>query len=294
MPISHACSFVHQAAMGLQHAHEAGMVHRDIKPDNLMLTHEGGRAIVKVLDFGLAKATSEQAATELASGGSIKEMDAKQGLTHTGWMLGTPTFIAPEQIVNAQKADIRADIYSLGCTLYYLLAGRPPFEEPTVYDTLKAHRSTEAQLLNLVRPDVPPELATLVAKMMAKKPGDRFQAPAEVADALRAILQEVVSRRRHAGYRRQFAGATEFRSWVGALAQGRVDVAETLRRRETGYPGAGNDNRRTSRSQAVSPAPGRGRCRSRALRHLRRRRDHLQVARDRPARAPAAGCFRRR
>src|SRR5471030_1029911 len=94
-------------AKGLQHAFEQTMVHRDIKPNNLMLTRDGKRQVIKILDFGLAKATSEQ------------QMEG--GLTKTGQMLGTPYYVAPEQIDNASQADIRADIYSLGCTLYYLL-----------------------------------------------------------------------------------------------------------------------------------------------------------------------------
>src|SRR5262249_27328753 len=112
LPIGHACHFVYQAALGLQHAHEEGLVHRDIKPGNLMLSRNRDKAVVKVLDFGLAKATRTEAP------------DA--GLTSEGQALGTPDFIAPEQILDAQSADIRADIYSLGGTLYYLLTGRPP------------------------------------------------------------------------------------------------------------------------------------------------------------------------
>ena len=99
-------------------------------------------------------------------------------------MLGTPDFIAPEQIVDARKADIRADIYSLGCTLYYLLTGGPPFQGTSLYDILQAHHSMDALPLNLARPEVPVELAALVAKMMAKEPERRFQTPAEVAQAL--------------------------------------------------------------------------------------------------------------
>src|SRR5262249_10110975 len=110
MPVAHACHFVRQAALGLQHAHEHGMVHRDIKPSNLMLSREGNRALIKILDFGLAKVQSE---------GSVDG-----GLTHEGQMIGSPDYIAPEQISNAREADIRADVYSLGCTLYYLLSGR--------------------------------------------------------------------------------------------------------------------------------------------------------------------------
>ena len=100
-------------------------------------------------------------------------------LTREGQMLGTPDFIAPEQSIDARKADIRADIYSLGCTLYYLLTGGPPFEGTSLYDILQAHHSRDAHPLNLAQPQVPAELAELVAKMMAKEPARRFQAPGE-------------------------------------------------------------------------------------------------------------------
>ncbi len=175
MPVANACSYVHQAALGLQHAHEHGMVHRDIKPANLMLARSGNRAIVKVLDFGLAKLTSEG------------QNDG--ALTREGQMLGTPDYIAPEQIRNAQSADIRADIYSLGITLYYLLNGAPPFTGPNLWDVYQAHFSMEASPLNLARPDVPVELAALVAKMMAKDPDRRFQEPKEVAEALKPFFK---------------------------------------------------------------------------------------------------------
>ena len=176
LPVAHACSFVHQAALGLQHAHEQGLVHRDIKPGNLMLSRKGDKATVKVLDFGLAKVTREE------------KVDG--GLTSEGQALGTPDFIAPEQILDAPSADIRADIYSLGGTLYYLLTGRPPFQANSLYDMFQAHISRDADPLNLVRPEVPVELAALVAKMMAKDPARRFQTPGEVAEALDAVLQE--------------------------------------------------------------------------------------------------------
>ena len=167
LPVVNACNFASQAAQGMQHAHERGMVHRDIKPGNLMLTHQGKRALVKVLDFGLSKAT--------------REAPVDGGLTNPGQALGTPDYMAPEQIRDAQKADIRADIYSLGCTLYYLLSGGPPFRAENLWDLYQAHHSMDAKLLNFVRPDVPGELAALVAKMMAKDPERRFQTPTEVA-----------------------------------------------------------------------------------------------------------------
>ncbi len=176
LPVVQSCNYVHQAAKGLQHAHEHGMVHRDIKPSNLMLAREGNRAVIKVLDFGLAKVRSEE--------------PTDGTLTCEGQMLGTPHFIAPEQISNARGADIRADIYSLGCTLYYLLTGGPPFQGDSLYDILQAHHSMEAMPLNLKRPEVPVELAALVAKMMAKEPQRRFQEPKDVAQALTPFFKK--------------------------------------------------------------------------------------------------------
>ena len=123
-----------------------------------------------MLDFGLAKVRSER--------------PADGALTHDGQMLGTPHYIAPEQISDARRADIRADIYSLGCTLYYLLTGGPPFQGTSLYDILQAHHSMDATPLNLKRPEVPIELAALVAKMMAKEPERRFQEPKDVGQAL--------------------------------------------------------------------------------------------------------------
>ena len=131
LPVVHACYFIYQAALGLQHAHERGMVHRDIKPANLIFAREGKKAVVKVLDFGLAKVTSEG--------------QADSGLTREGQMLGTPDYIAPEQIRDAQSADIRADIYSLGCTFYYLLTGGPPFRGDHLWDLYQAHFSMDAR-----------------------------------------------------------------------------------------------------------------------------------------------------
>ncbi|MDG3005123.1 family 16 glycoside hydrolase [Paludisphaera mucosa] len=176
LPVVHAAYFAHQAALGLQHAHERGLVHRDIKPHNLMLTHDGKHRVIKILDFGLAKAT--------------REGQVDSALTHEGQTLGTPDYIAPEQIFNAPDVDVRADIYSLGCSLYYFLAGRPPFQAASLYDLYQAHISRDAGLLDRLRADVPSELAALVAKMMAKDPDRRFQTPAEVARALTPFFKK--------------------------------------------------------------------------------------------------------
>ncbi len=164
-----ASAMVRQVAMGLQYAMDCQTVHRDIKPANLMLARVGGRDVIKILDFGLAKATRET-----KEGG---------GLTSAGTGMGTPHYMAPEQLLSAGTVDIRADIYSLGCTLYFLLLGKPPFSG-TNYEVYHAHQTQEAQRLNLVRPDVPVELAMIVAKMMAKDPAKRFTSPQEVANAL--------------------------------------------------------------------------------------------------------------
>jgi tRNA A-37 threonylcarbamoyl transferase component Bud32 len=168
LPLAHACHYVRQAALGLQHALERGMVHRDIKPQNLMLTPKGQ---VKILDFGLAKVASEQN----RSGGDF---------TVQGTYMGTPDYSAPEQATDARSADIRADIYSLGCTLYCLLAGKPPFQGGTDIQTILAHLEKPPPPLPELRSDVPPELWAVVAKMLAKAPGQRYQKPAEVAQAL--------------------------------------------------------------------------------------------------------------
>jgi formylglycine-generating enzyme required for sulfatase activity/serine/threonine protein kinase len=205
LPVAHACSFAAQAALGLQHAYERGMVHRDIKPANLMLMRQGQRGIVKILDFGLAKASSEN------------PIDG--GLTREGQMLGTPHYISPEQTVDAQNADIRADIYSLGCTLYYLLTGGPPFDGKTLLEILTGHHSLEARPLNLVRPEVPVELAAVVGKMMAKERERRYQTPAEVAEALKPFFKpKVVGSGSSDGERSQPGQQDEERTSAGVVS----------------------------------------------------------------------------
>jgi WD40 repeat protein len=170
LPVTEACAYARQAALGLEHAHEQGMVHRDIKPQNLMLT-PGGQ--VKILDFGLARLP--RTADGPAAGG------APAGpLTGAGTVMGTADYIAPEQADDPRAADIRADIYALGCTLFHLLAGRPPFPEGSVPEKLARHARQPLPPL----PDVPPDLAAVLARMTAKDPAQRYATPAEVARAL--------------------------------------------------------------------------------------------------------------
>jgi uncharacterized protein (TIGR03067 family) len=184
LPVREACEYIRQAALGLQHAHERGMVHRDIKPQNLMLTPDGQ---VKILDFGLARFAMETApAGALLSSGptDAPAAAATASLTQVGTVMGTPDYIAPEQASDAHTADIRADIYSLGCTLYDLLAGHAPFAEGTVMTKVMAHIERMPTPLSEVRKDVPPALARVVERMMTKDPAKRYQTPAEVAAAL--------------------------------------------------------------------------------------------------------------
>jgi serine/threonine protein kinase len=183
LPVANACYYVQQAALGLQHASDKGMVHRDIKPQNLILAQDGKKHVVKILDFGLAKATYEKA------GASRTLLEANRKLTKLGTMMGTPEYIAPEQIMDAARADIRADIYSLGCTLYFLLTGKPPFQKNSLDELLQAHYGLAAAPLDQVRADVPAALAAVVARMMAKDPGKRYQTPVEVSQALAPFVK---------------------------------------------------------------------------------------------------------
>jgi serine/threonine protein kinase len=171
LPIAEACEMIRRAAEGLQHGHGRGMVHRDIKPGNLMLTFEGQ---VKILDMGLAL---------------LDEMrgPGKAELTSTGQLMGTLDYMAPEQGSNSHAVDIRADVYSLGATLFKLLTGEAPFHGPQ-YDSpvskLMALATETPRQLRDVRGDVPTELSAIVARMMAKQPGQRPATPQEVIELL--------------------------------------------------------------------------------------------------------------
>jgi eukaryotic-like serine/threonine-protein kinase len=163
-----AAHYAAQAARGLAHLHQAGLVHRDLKPANLVLERTGR---VRILDLGLARSLDEH----------------RDGLTqkYDGQLiLGTADYLAPEQALDGHHADVRSDVYALGATAYYLLAGRVPFPGKSAAQKIVAHQFKQADPLPQVRPGVPPALAAVVEKMMAKRPGDRYQGAAEVAEAL--------------------------------------------------------------------------------------------------------------
>src|SRR5262249_45004921 len=145
LPPARACEYIRQAALGLQHAFEMKMVHRDIKPQNLILTTQGE---IKILDFGLARLASEAMPEEGRVGdGAAGELTGPGRLTSPGTLLGTADYMAPEQARGPHAANIRSDIYSLGCTLYYLLTGRVPFSGGSVSHVLQEHESAKPQPL---------------------------------------------------------------------------------------------------------------------------------------------------
>ena len=185
--VSEACDYARQTALGLQHAHEQGMVHRDIKPHNLMVTEDG---TVKILDFGLAGFATEAAMIEAEGAEGDHAESTPVHLTTIGSVMGTPDYIAPEQALDAHTADIRSDIYSLGCTLYFLLSGEPPHKAETVVEKLQAHAQKEPPAIESIRPEIPDDLAEVIRRMMAKDPEQRFQTPQEVADALAPFMDQ--------------------------------------------------------------------------------------------------------
>jgi serine/threonine protein kinase len=168
-----ACAAIRQAALGLQHAHEQGLVHRDIKPSNLLQTAPSQGAVVKITDFGIVR-------LHLPGQSDV----VQTVLTQSGAVLGSLDFMAPEQASDARTVDIRADIYSLGCTLYFLLSGRVPFPGDNPLQKLMDHQHTRPTAVEVLRPGLPAGLPAVLRKLMAKQPEHRFASPVEVAAAL--------------------------------------------------------------------------------------------------------------
>jgi serine/threonine protein kinase len=196
LPAGRACEYIRQTALGLQHAHEHNLVHRDIKPVNLFLTEPAAPAgpldeiarqparpaeppLVKILDWGLASLRSPAAQNKAAQ----KSADSRG-------IIGTADYLSPEQAISPHGVDIRADIYSLGCTFYYLLTGQVPFDGKTVMQKIVQHQKADAPPIESLTPEVPQAVTAIVSRMMAKNPQNRFQTPAAVAMALAPFCRE--------------------------------------------------------------------------------------------------------
>jgi serine/threonine protein kinase/formylglycine-generating enzyme required for sulfatase activity/WD40 repeat protein len=174
-----ACELVRQAAVGLAHAHKAGLIHRDIKPSNLLLTKDRK---VKVLDLGLARLQDD-------NGASLSEE-----LTGQGQVLGTPDFMSPEQWDDTHAVDGRADLYALGCTLFYLLVGRAPYADErhtSLTGKMRGHVSDPIPDLHAARPDVPEVVAAVYRRLMAKDPNDRFATADELVVELQSVIKSL-------------------------------------------------------------------------------------------------------
>jgi serine/threonine protein kinase len=169
LPVDEAIHCVLQAAEGFRFAHEAGVVHRDIKPGNLLLDKNG---TVRILDLGL-----------------VRFEGAGDGLTATQQVMGTVDYMSPEQSADTKRADARADIYSLGVTLWYLLTGRRMYESKNMVERIMMHRSAPIPSLTSARPDVPAALDAVFKRMVAKHPDERYQTMAEVGRALQGVLE---------------------------------------------------------------------------------------------------------
>jgi serine/threonine protein kinase len=190
LSVTEACDYVRQAALGLQHAHERNLVHRDIKPVNLFLTHPKTTArvvepaprqagTIKILDWGLANLRTPR---------KLRGIEMIEHLA--GGVIGTADYMSPEQARNAQTVDIRGDVYSLGCTLYFLLTGQPPFPDGTLMQKLMAHQHHDPVPVDRFREDVPSGVTAILRRMIAKQPEQRFQTPAAAALALLPFTRE--------------------------------------------------------------------------------------------------------
>jgi serine/threonine protein kinase len=220
LPPAEAARVVYQALQGLQHLHEQGMVHRDMKPANLMLVPAAQpgkadttvQATVKILDIGLGRALFDEG--DAGAGENFQ-------LTTDGALLGTPDYLAPEQARHAHSADIRSDIYSLGCVLYELLAGQVPFPDKNPVNKMVKHATQTPKPVKELNPTIPDSLQQLVSWMLAKDPAQRPATPAQAAQALAPFMGQGESAARNPALEAQYQA---YLAWLqanpGAIAGG--------------------------------------------------------------------------
>jgi len=220
-----ACRIMRDVALGLQHAHEHGLVHRDIKPSNLMMaSRERQRpecvGTVKILDFGLAR---------------LDGTDGDFGLTHSDQPLGTPDFIAPEQIDDPRAANVRSDLYSLGCTFYFLLTGHAPFAGGSLARKLDGHRWEAPTPLRELLPSISAEIESLIQHLLAKRPNERPCSAGDLAETLNRLLADMPSNPSLSAIPRAITEPGPFMSAVTLL---QADQTDSACQRLAGHTGA--------------------------------------------------------
>lgn len=264
-PAVEAVRLIHQTLQGLQHIHEQGLVHRDLKPANLMLVPaplEGGDTsgcTVKIVDIGLGRALLEEAGQE--------PMDDIQ-LTGASSFLGTPDYIAPEQARDARTADIRSDIYSLGCVLYHLLAGQPVFPDTNLINQLVRHATEPPHPLREFNPEVTDELQQIINAMLAKEPAARYQTPERAARALQAFLDHLGSA---PPTPEDSVVLTEYLSWLEESGTRPGPTREAAPPEEPGQPAS---DVRQAAENIISPVESLRAARQAATERRRRSRRH--------------------
>jgi serine/threonine protein kinase len=231
IPAATSARLLRQVARGLEHLHKKGLVHRDVNPFNIMVTSEG---VAKLADMGLAVVTAGDAGR----------------ITHEGATVGTFDYVAPEQARDARSADIRSDIYSLGCTFYHMLTGVVPFPMPSLPEKLFAHQTRDPTPLDRLMPELPRGLVEIVRRMMKKSPDERFQTPAQISLALEPFTDEPAV----AASDRAFDDSTRLEPWDGAW---RSNEAELSRREsDVALAGAGVDWQRMGSDSEQAPGAG--------------------------------------
>ncbi|MCA9018630.1 MAG: serine/threonine protein kinase, partial [Planctomycetaceae bacterium] len=176
LSVVQSVDYIRQAAKGFEYAHSEGVIHRDIKPSNLLIDTKG---TVKILDMGLARIDTEH----------DPHSPTQTELTQDGAVMGTVSYMPPEQALDTKSADARSDIYSLGCTLHFLLTGKPPYVGSTLMGTMLAHREDDCPMLSEIRSDVPKSLDAIFAKMIAKQPEERYQSMTQLLEDLAAVAE---------------------------------------------------------------------------------------------------------